>query len=583
MPRPKRTKVAPSAPATRPRLQQVRAPPEDPIEDILAVSDDISNAKRTKRSDRSTRQSEARVSEPISILRGVDSERHRELEGQKSRRDDAMRRLDANNISLTAEIEIPLDSIENVSSSPPVEVGRRERARLDGEYTGPSITSHRPSRQSSLLGRGRRGRSSSIDSDLAESTGLVNKPRRDPSLQLGGIRRRARQPSILGRRARSSSIGLEMTPVQPGSVLNVRRRKRQPSILGTSRRPRPMVNNLSDPNAFDDLNGEEEFAPEDASTPLNTGKARLSRGGDDSQQASSVTRSQERKSSPLSEEGRTSTPLAEPNELSETETELPEALRPSHDQTPELLSETMAPPQSSSPVPEVLQPSRRANIQVSAARRQQPSRRRAPTPPPYDDDSLPSSPPSLTHSPNNPTRARAPPNHTGRTSPDPAAFSTVQLQSLLPRRRRRTRDAFAIGSDDEAAVDVTGLASDDDELAHLRVRTRNNRRTPAPSRKVTKLKSKGKGTGSEASRRTYSARRDSNEENLEDEDVDPDDSLGPLRDNLSANESAENSQELEERVGKELKKAKRKFEDVDQWELEFEDNTASSSSQLGAR
>ena len=67
----------------------------------------------------------------------------------------------------------------------------------------------------------------------------------------------------------------------------------------------------------------------------------------------------------------------------------------------------------------------------------------------------------------------------------------------------------------------------------------------------------------------------------ENEEIDPDDSLAPLPDDDNA--SPENSQELEKRVGRELKEAARKFQEVDQWELEFEDITASSSSPRDAR
>ena len=59
--------------------------------------------------------------------------------------------------------------------------------------------------------------------------------------------------------------------------------------------------------------------------------------------------------------------------------------------------------------------------------------------------------------------------------------------------------------------------------------------------------------------------------------------LAPLPDDGDANGSSENSQELEKRLGKELKRAARKFEEVDKWELEFEECTASSSSPKDAR
>jgi hypothetical protein len=136
------------------------------------------------------------------------------------------------------------------------------------------------------------------------------------------------------------------------------------------------------------------------------------------------------------------------------------------------------------------------------------------------------------------------------------------------------------------------LGSDDDELTHLTTRTNRTTRSAAP-RSVARLKPgpkvKGKATGTEngkaSAKKIYKSRNtvsdkendsDRFEDNLE---VDPDDSLAPIRDASSP----ENSQELEERVGKELKTAKRKFEVVDKWELEFEDMTAGSSSPWDAR
>ena len=171
-----------------------------------------------------------------------------------------------------------------------------------------------------------------------------------------------------------------------------------------------------------------------------------------------------------------------------------------------------------------------------------------------------------------------------RQAPPPSTFSTAQLQSLLPRRRRRqARDPFDILSSEDD-VDVSGLASEDDELSHLAVRAGRRsavpRRTPAPLKgpRNTKASAKGK---QPATKRTYGAqaRATSDKEN---EEVDPDDSLAPLPDD-EGNENSENSQELEKRVGRELKAAARKFQEVDKWDLEFEDVTASSSSPRDAR
>jgi len=211
------------------------------------------------------------------------------------------------------------------------------------------------------------------------------------------------------------------------------------------------------------------------------------------------------------------------------------------------------------------------------------------------DESLPSSPPSLTHSPNRPEspirRGRAP----TRPRTHPANLSTIQLQALLPRRRRhRARDTFDIESSDDGEIDPGDLDSNDDELTHLTTRTNRTTRS-APPRSVARLrpgasvKIKSKETPTierlkASAKKGYRSRHAvSDKENESDGfdndlDVDPDDSLAPIRD-----PSPEDSQDLEERVGKELKTAKRKFEVVDKWELEFEDVTAGSSSPWDAR
>lgn len=101
-------------------------------------------------------------------------------------------------------------------------------------------------------------------------------------------------------------------------------------------------------------------------------------------------------------------------------------------------------------------------------------------------------------------------------------------------------------------------------------------RLPAPLKKPNKAKAAAKAKA--GGKITYS--RVNAISDKENEEHDPDDSLGPLPDN---EEETENSQEMEKRVGKELKRAARKFKEVDEWELEFEDNTASSSSPKDSR
>jgi hypothetical protein len=383
---------------------------------------------------------------------------------------------------------------------------------------------------------------------------------------------------------------------------NFRKRPRQPSILGTAqkeRQPRP---------EYDD--DEDDFNPEDESTPLNFSKTR------DMTSSSSASNSRKRKlsavqmptSSPpaLSEseaEERipaTGSPQIEEGEQEEEENEqhsFDEAPLPSiepEDATAELMSETMAPPESSSPTPES-PPSYRAAQRLRAERRQSPRGRRNlrdRTPPMATQDSPISSPPSLTHSPNLPAADAAPkPQARGKKQvPTRSTFSTAQLQALLPQRRRRgPRDPFDVASSEDE-IDVSGLASDDDELTHSTIRALPSRRSVVPrvppSGKASR-KTKATPVPKPGVRKTYGARApvttsDKENEN-ENEEVDPDDSLAPLPDDAPVDGSPENNQEMEKRVGKELKRAARKFEEVDKWELDFEEVTASSSSPKDAR
>jgi len=521
------------------------------------------------------------------------------LEGMKKRRDAAMRRLEAEN---NTSIEQAISSGENLSSSPAVEIGRRAIATYTTENSLLAIGNfRRRTRQPSILGRkDPRARSSSVESNLAESNGLTNAPVEGSVLARGTFRRRQRQPSILGRaasRVRSSSVGLEMDRSTPGNSDSavragmLKRRSRQPSILGTGKKDQYR-------RLESDDDDEDDFNPDDESTPLNLSKTR-STGQQGSQSVSSASNPRKRKlsslqlarSSPPIQTDQSQPPSPDPSMNTSQDPAAEEALRPS---TPEPLSDTMAPPRSSSTPtsdsPEVLLPSRRTNIQPRGRSvKRQPVRK--PLAPPRD-ESLPSSPPSLTHSPNRPEtpalRSRAP----TRPRTHPANLSTIQLQALLPRRRRRqTRDTFDIESSDDSEVDPGDLGSDDDELTHLTTRTTRSavhrsvaRLKPGPS-----VKAKAKATPAterlkSSAKKTYKARHTvSDKENEsdgfdDDLEVDPDDSLAPIGD-----PSPEDSQELEERVGRELKTAKRKFEVVDKWELEFEDVTAESSSPWDAR
>jgi hypothetical protein len=602
MPRPKRNKVAPSAPA--PRIQKpaklaVQIPAMSKASkagysELYDISDPeeglVTSVRRVKKNNGKGNAASRTESESVSVSTPPREQLDIESTAQGIERD-----------------ESSLPEIDLASSSPAVEVSRRERGTTTVESSMLSIGNFkRRPRQPSILGRAAQARSSSVESNLAGDDGLTSIRRKNTSIMsIGNFKRRPRQPSVLGGvagAARSSSLGLDMdvgTPARPGSAMQVRnfkKRAREPSIIRTA--PKPQWNQDEDED-------EDDFNPEDESTPLNLAKSKAI----DTSSAASSSNPKKRKlsavrmprSSPTlpsptdSEElevvpatGPLSGEFEEENETHSSQEEVPIPSIEARSISPEPMSETMAPPRSSSSASSASPPLPQSTQLISLQR--PPSRGRRPlrgrTPPPFTQDSPISSPPSLTHSPNQAVTIAQKPKSRKRPTPAPSTFSTAQLQALLPRRRRQTtRDLFDVPSSDDE-VDVSGLASDDDELTNLSVRPGSRRqtglavrRTPAPKKPAKlKLVTKPKATGKKI---TYGARGNATYDK-ENEEHDPDDSLGPLPDG-EENDSPEHSQELEQRIGKELKKAARKFEEVDKWEMEFEDVTASSSSPKDAR
>ncbi|KFY43170.1 hypothetical protein V495_04122 [Pseudogymnoascus sp. VKM F-4514 (FW-929)] len=579
MPRPKRAKVAPSAPPTQARRARAPAPLRKAREASEAIESSQEQNIEQEAQPTVTRATRGRATGRATRLSASNT---RVLEESKRRRDSAMSRLEAEN-------ESPSDAVaqapsEMLSSSPEMEVGRRGTVVSSVESSAiiPG-TFRRRARQPSILGRAQEvERSESVDSDIAQSQDITNLERPLGRVMSSGFKPRQRQPSILGN-VRSSSVEPEReigTPVNPGSALRTglfRRRARQPSILGT---PSHNPSRALPTEASDQGEDEDDFNPEDESTPLNPPQSKPL---DGSPQSTSPLNPRKRKlSSPSASNSSVALPPLPSSSLTPPPVSSPARAR---SQTPEMMSSTHAPPHSSSSLRLSSTPPRRTRA-MSGVPERTPATRRQPSR--AMDDDLPSSPPSLTHSPDNrPAGKMTASRLRGKAAAKaaPSALSTAQLQLLLPRRRTRTaRDAYDIGSSDETD------AESEDELSHLAA-NRSNRQTPGPRKRVTKLQSAIKGKGkavaaaqAAAAKQTYGSRRRlSDKENVDnsaevsEEEVDPDDSLAPVQD------SVEDSSVLEERLDKELKIAKRKFEDVDQWEMEFEDMTGNSSSPKDAR
>jgi hypothetical protein len=348
-----------------------------------------------------------------------------------------------------------------------------------------------------------------------------------------------------------SAIKVGATPAHEASILaltNFKRRPRQPSLLRMVQQTTDVEDNadsgLDDTDNFDF----DDFLPHAESTPLNTRKNPVD-GGDrndsGTQVSSSGSRGVKRKLSPVVQVPQSSPPYDPPSGADvesgrSPSPSLPEIL-PTREEViaqtqdeQEPMSETYAPPMSSSPVREVPRPVQ-SPVQTQPRRRGRPSRK---TPKYQESD------PDETETP---AKAK-------RTAKAKAQqkISTVQLKGLLPRRRNRNlrdRDEFDLDSSE-----VTPIDSDQDELQMPNPRVRARAATgKLTSPKAAKKTARGKKAGTAQLTKTYSRRVLSDKEN-EGHDVD-------------AEEPTEAS--IIEHSEK-LLAIKKKFEDVDAFELEFE-------------
>ncbi|KAK0645873.1 hypothetical protein B0T16DRAFT_492938 [Cercophora newfieldiana] len=595
MPRPKRSRVAPSRPAAAPverNPQQSSATPpavtqpsraKTPSSDIYDVSDREKQRMRTRASG-SRRDFE------------VDSEQIMALDASRRRRDAAMDKLD--NITSTS-------SVDNGMESPDIEYSRRESV---------SATS-RPARltdasgldlDDSVFANLDDSLEDSVDADTTHQTHQTRSTDTS-SFNVGMFRRRPRASSIIGKDdapIRPSSRGPNTPSIS--SLLNLgrfKRRQREPSILGTAqkdRAPRPQ----SVASNYGSVMGDES-GPEDESTPLDktkrhSGAAPLE---DVSRESSPALPTRKRKS--LEEQtGREKRPALDDgsdeviHQSIEVDSSPPAspsiraALRSDVSSTPIHNSNDhdMAPPASSdssnNASPIVWPPLE------SLAHRTYARHRQAVKTPELDDDAASniSSPPSLTHSPNYrpamKTRARRKP------APSPKV-TTKDLTSLLPRRRHNAR-GDSVSSNDQDPYDIEssdenpGRDDDADELSYVDSRAAaakrkrlaqtstngNAKGTNAKGTKSTKKKTAAPAVpASKRKTRVYGRTSDKENEDGEAEGEEVSVELGSEAEEDDAEVSmwdAETSQMMEKRLGVELKNAAKKFKEVDRWELSFE-------------
>ncbi|KAL8645002.1 MAG: hypothetical protein Q9226_007491 [Calogaya cf. arnoldii] len=408
----------------------------------------------------------------------------------------------------------------------------------------------------------------------------------------------------------------QATPMREHSVLaleNLKRRPRQPSILQIAQAHNAAAESEND-DTLDDFNPDDESTPFQKSNPdpqlelsSNSSRPSLSRkrklSTPEIQVPASQTQSQPNPSSSSS-----SPPPSQPDDLfdliaedSQPNPPLPTIPTGTSFPAKPIDSDTLAPPRSSS-----LPPSPR-NIQSNP--QPKPRTKKAPV----ATKSKPS--PALHNQPSQilPPRSPSPTQSSPTTAPKSRSplkpLTTSALQNLLPRRRRRRfvsstnkeNTVFDLNTSSEiGSFDADG---DEDELNYpSATKVARKPRTGKPKKAAPQRKASKKGkmdantkgareqgqvqaTGKGAAQRlsmTYTRKKPQNtsEAGNENEIIESDD------DDVSGNDeqrSAGKGVYLDGKARQEMKKLAAKFKEVDDWGLEFEEVTGSSDRMVDAR
>lgn len=408
-----------------------------------------------------------------------------------------------------------------------------------------------------------------------------------PGGEASRLRLEARRQSVQNPQ---SALKAQGTPAVETSVLaltNFKRRPRQGSII----RMVQQTSELGDPEEHSDVDIEddpllqglentledlEDFNPENESTPLHLGKRKSDVGADEPRTSSSRkrkhTQEDEEIQVPRSSPPIPSSPPARHQSPSDSSTSasLPEVVESTQkSREVDIYSETMAPPQSSSEPPSPIQ------SPIWADKRRKLSGQ-------HDQENEDEGSPSPIQAKKQKPRKKAP------------GISTASLKSLLPKPRRKTRaarhtDDYDIpSSDDDNDATHTLQDSDGDELARPKAR---RRATKTPMRKVSGNRKKAAKTVSPAStkKKTPSAKAKGKEpEKLKVKktygraavEKENDRNVEISSDHKSEGDDTETVGGGKKRAGsvalsklskaKELEEAKKKFAEVDEFEMEFE-------------
>ncbi|MCJ1249943.1 hypothetical protein MMC30_007169 [Trapelia coarctata] len=589
MPRPKRTKVAPSAPTVVPAAS---------MRFNSAVRDSASPGRTTTNSDDSegivkTIRKGAKSKDPDVQMSGALAPE--DVNGSTSGKPPSGRQRAA--LSRIAREADHARAIEALKKRRDEAMAKETVDQASGQVVVPSFMPE--AQEVATQTRG-------VQADMEAETMIVERIRPVPA----SVRKIQATP-----RAESSILALA----------KFKRRPRQPSILQIGRLETSTSGSASDLDEMLD-----DFQPDDESTPFHVSRLKSTTQGmprPPSAETSSPPRlsssnSRKRKLTPPEiQVPRSQSPTmhissSPPEPLQVPETEDPYVIptaSPAHAEpdfaepdlpskrtkttpTHDIWSDTMAPPQSSSPAqsPAKDYSTRSSRTTNPTARPKPNSKHKQPA---RNGDSNPS------------TRSQ-----TTRQKKEPLKpISTATLQNLLPRRRHRQRDDFDIPSSSDHELDTPIPGEDEDELSFSAPKSRRKTdgagtkprgakvaKTPATTRKTparaktkappTQKKKKDTASGPV---RTYSRRLSDKENQGEGEEGGERNNDSLLPDDLSDADVSDDGGQVgrkghatvpaKVKATKELKTLAQKFKEVDAWEMEFEEVTASSSSPRNGR
>ena len=355
-----------------------------------------------------------------------------------------------------------------------------------------------------------------------------------------------------------------------------KKRPRQPSLLQMVQ----SQNNASDDLDDNDMYG---FLPDDESTPLIKSLSQTNTQCKSSSQQTNGSRKRKMKSPEIQVPASQSfNILSSPSAvLSQSdrqqslteEDDRPEPtlppLRSTQTPRPEVFSDTLAPPQSSSSPREPKKNNAREKpAKVPNKARAQPHRTRrkqlSPAPSPLSS-----------------TSTQVSPVRPAKVKP----LTTANLQNLLPRRRAppKPKAGYDIPSSSDVELDNTPLGEDEDELSfHATSKIQRKKSTMSTGAQKRGGKGKEMGAGGKGKRisKTYTRKSvmESGDENESGSGSDDDDDGG-----RSNTRGRSKTPALDSKAKAEMKRLAEKFREVDEYTLDFEDMTGSSSQLKDAR